>query len=41
MKAKNETEDGMLTVTLTKKQVVAKMIVKRLDKTTSEYQFVD
>ena len=41
MKAKGETEDGMQTVTLTKKQVIAKMLFKRVDKITLEYQFYD
>ena len=41
MKAKDETEDEMLTVTLTKKQLIAKMLYKRIDKTTLELQFID
>ena len=41
MKAKGETEDGRQTVTLTKKQVIAKMLFKRVDKITLEYQFYD
>ena len=41
MKATGETEDGMETVTLTKKQVIAKYFQKRIDKITLEYQFYD
>ena len=40
-KAQDETEDGMQTITLTKKQVIAKMLMKRVDKITIEYQFYD
>ena len=41
MKAQDETEDGMQTINLTKKQVIAKMLMKRVDKITREYQFYD
>ena len=41
MKSKGETEDGMKTITLTKKQVIAKMLYKRVDKITIEFQFYD
>ena len=41
MKAKDEKEDEMLTVTLTKKQLITKMLYKRIDKTTLELQFID
>ena len=34
MKAKGETEDGMQTVTFSKKQVIAKMLMKVIDKIT-------
>ena len=40
-KAKNETEDDMQTVTLTKKQLITKIFMKRIDKTTMEYQLID
>jgi hypothetical protein len=32
LKAKDELEDGMQIVTLKKKQIIAKLIVKRIDK---------
>ena len=41
MKAKGEKEDGMQTVILKKKQFIAKIRRKRIDKTTREYQFLD
>ena len=41
IKSKGETEDDLLTVTLTKKQWIAKMSVIRTDKTTKEYRFID
>jgi hypothetical protein len=40
-KAKDETEDGMEIVTLTKKHLIAKIFSKRIDKMTIEYQFSD
>jgi hypothetical protein len=36
MKAKDETEDGMQTVTLSKKQSIAKIFFLRVDKITME-----
>ena len=41
MKAKGETEGDMQTVTLTKKQCIAKFIRKRTDRITMELQFID
>ena len=41
IKAKDETEDDMQSVTLTKKQFIAKVCKKRIDKITKEYQFID
>ena len=41
MKVQNEIEDDMQTVTLTKKQCIAKLFRKRIDKDTKEYQFID
>ena len=41
MKAKGETEDDLQTVTLTKKQRIAKIIGQRIDKITFELQFID
>ena len=41
MKAKDETEEDMQTVTLTKKQLIAKQVYKRIDRVTKEYQFFD
>ena len=41
MKVLNETDDDMQTVTLTKKQCIAKLFRKRIDKNTKEYQFID
>ena len=41
MKAKDETEDDMQIVTLSKKQSIAKIIYKRIDKITCENQFID
>ena len=41
MKAKDETEDGMQIVTIPKKQVIAKLLFKRIDKITREIQFYD
>ena len=41
MKAKDETEDEMQIVTLTKKQLIAKLVTKRIDKMTLEIQFID
>ena len=35
-KAKDETEDDMQTVTLAKKQIIAKVVRKRIDRTTKE-----
>ena len=40
-KAKDETEDDMQTVTLTKKQFIAKLVQKRIDRTSFEYQLID
>ena len=40
-KAKDETEDDMQTFTLTKKQFIAKVFYKRIDKNTKEQQFID
>lgn len=39
--AKHETEDDMQIFTLKKKQLIAKMYWKRIDKTTKEAQFID
>ena len=36
IKAKDETEDDIQTVTLTKKQSIAKLVAKRIDKITLE-----
>ena len=41
LKAMNETTDDMQSVTLTKKQSIAKLFFKRIDKITAEYQFID
>ena len=41
MKAKDETEDDMQIVTLKKKQSIAKLFFKRIDKIGIEYQFID
>ena len=41
MKAKDETEDDMQTVTLTKKQIIAKIFYERIDRDTLENQFFD
>ena len=41
MKAKDETEDNMQTATLTKKQFIAKLFEKRIDKITSAFEFID
>ena len=41
MKAKDETEENMQTVTLKKKQLIAKQVYKRIDRVTKEYQFFD
>lgn len=41
MKAKDESGNDMQTVILTKKQFIAKMFRKRIDKTTEEHQLVD
>ena len=41
MKAKDETEDELQVVTLTKKQCIAKIIEKRIDKITREIQLID
>ena len=41
MKAKGETEGDMQTVTLTKKQIIAKIFYERIDRDTLENQFFD
>ena len=41
MKAKNETEDDMQIVTLSKKQTIAKLSMQRVDKHSREFQFID
>ena len=41
IKAKDETEMNMQTVILTKKQSIAKLFRKRIDKITIEFQFID
>ena len=41
LKAKNETEDDMQTVTLAKKQSIAKYMLKPVNKTTMECRFMD
>ena len=41
MKALNETEEDMQTVTFSKKQSIAKLVFKRIDRITKEYQFID
>ncbi len=41
MKANDETEDDMQIVTLKKKQLIAKLVTKRIDKMTLEFQFID
>ena len=40
-KANDETEDEMQTFTLSKKQLIAKLVLKRIDRTTKEWQFID
>jgi len=41
MKASDETDDNMQTITLTKKQLIDKVCRKRIDRITLEYQFID
>ena len=41
LKAKDETEDEMQTVTITKKQTIAKLCWKRIDRFTMEWQLFD
>ena len=41
MKAKDETDDDMQIVTLKKKQFIAKLFYKRIDRTTMEFQYFD
>lgn len=41
IKTKDETEDEMQTITIIKKQYISKLFVKRIDKVTREYQFID
>ena len=41
MKAKGETEEDMQTVTLTKKQCIAKVLYMRMDKIIKEYRYFD
>ena len=41
VKAKDETENDMKSVKLAKKQFIARMVQKRIDKGTQEYQFID
>ena len=41
MKAKGETEEDMQTVTLTKKQCIAKVLYMRMDKLIKEYRYFD
>ena len=41
LKAKDETENEMQTVTLKKKQFIAQLVRNRIDRTTREYEFID
>ena len=41
MKAKNETENDIKTVSLKKKQRIAKLARTKINKTTREWQFID
>lgn len=41
IKAKDETDNDMQTVMFTKKQFIAKLFTKRLDKNNLELQFID
>ena len=41
IKAKDETEDDIQIITLTKKQSITKLVAKRIYKITLEWQFID
>ena len=41
MKAKDETENDLKIVQLKKKQRIAKVVQKKINPTTVEYQFID